>query len=105
MRRARRVGGVDAERRTRRTAAAELPEAVEEQRATVATASPRPAHAKRTDVAAAHAHLVPRDRRDLVAVADEEPERRVVVRALLLTLPPGLEGLRMWLPVILERFL
>src|SRR5215469_5447270 len=80
-RRAGRVGGVNAQRDAALPAPVELSEAVLQKRLAITLAAPRPPNAQRADVAAAvPVRVVADDRRDLLAVADQEPERRVVVR-------------------------
>ena len=66
--------------------------------------APGAADADRADVAAAVAiALVARDRGDLVAVSDHEPDREVEVRVAAVSSPPLLERGGVMLPVILER--
>ncbi len=92
MRRARRVLRVDTERDAPQPAPLELAEAVQEERLGRSRARATPGGRRgRRRSRRLIVQVVPDHRRDLVAVPDQEPERRVVVRLRELPLPPLLE--------------
>src|SRR5436305_6745939 len=92
-----RVLAVDAEADPRGAAVAEVAERLPQQRGREAAPAPLRAHTEHVDPAelriAGEVPRIERDRRQLVPVLDEPPQRRVVAVRLGLVAPPALERL------------